>query len=689
LKSLSLFFIKLFSLVVLTQSSPVFAQVECTRIDSLKAILPSQTSEAKVKTHNWLAWCLSKQGADSALFHAEEAIRISSQIGDEDLLFTSYLRKGVVFYRRGDYDNANHNYLQAKEIANRINDTRAKGRVATNLGSLALERGDYLNAKRSYLLAFQSLVEKDQIRNRAITAMNLSMAYRNLRVLDSAFHFANYSLKKLDSLQLNEDQGKIREELGRLWVRRGDLSKAKDFFLNAIHYYQQGNANLSLANGYMELGNLYYRMKNWDSALHYDLLALNLKQVLNTTSNIVELTNNLALLYEVKLKPDSARHFYNLGEQLAKANSDSLGLALIYFNKAVKASDEEAVVLYQNAFSIYERLGSESFLLQKTANLLGNKLRKLNQYEKAFPYDEEARRLEDQAQKSEFRLIELEKDNEIQRTENQLQKAQLNQLRLEQKNTYTTAISAFIVVVLSGLWLLRYRVNQVQLAARDERIEALLQKQELSALSAMVEGQESERKRIAQDLHDRLGSMLAMVKLHFTTVNKSLAELQDQARERYEEANALLDQACDEVRKVAHDMVSGVLVDFGLVAALKKMAESITKSGELRVDVMAYGMTERIDRPFEITLYRIVQELTGNVLKHAKANELTVQLIKKDNNLNITVEDDGTGFELSSLRGKEGMGLRNLEERVKSLNGDFSIDSSPGNGTHINMNIPL
>jgi len=219
--------------------------------------------------------------------------------------------------------------------------------------------------------------------------------------------------------------------------------------------------------------------------------------------------------------------------------------------------------------------------------------------------------------------------------------------------------------------------------------EQLIHEQELKSISAMLEGQETERKRIASDLHDRLGSMLSTVKLYFGLVEEQLDMREEKNKEQYNKANFLLDQACEEVRKISHNLVSGDLASFGLVPALTQMKSTIEDSGLIKINFFSFGMDIRLGSTVEITLYTIVQELINNILKHSKATEVTIQLNKGGNNLNIVVEDNGLGFDVASAQSKGGMGLKSLETRVGKLNGNISIDSRKGKGTTIIINIPV
>ena len=158
-------------------------------------------------------------------------------------------------------------------------------------------------------------------------------------------------------------------------------------------------------------------------------------------------------------------------------------------------------------------------------------------------------------------------------------------------------------------------------------------------------------------------------------------------KEPLEKTSGMLDDAYQEVRRIAHNMVSGVLTKFGLIPALQELARTISEGGEMNVKVISSGLGDRLNNKIEITLYRIVQELLSNILKHANASETIIQLTRLNGELNISVEDNGKGFNPEKI--KYGMSIKNIEARVQALEGTFFIDSGKGNGTTVMIDLPI
>ncbi|WP_396636462.1 sensor histidine kinase [Maribacter sp. R77961] len=219
---------------------------------------------------------------------------------------------------------------------------------------------------------------------------------------------------------------------------------------------------------------------------------------------------------------------------------------------------------------------------------------------------------------------------------------------------------------------------------KQERVDNLLKEQELVSIDAMIEGQEKERQRVANELHDDLGSLMATIKLHFdnSKISKQDPSLQN--------AEKLLEEAYQKVRSMAHSKNSGVMSNQGLLPAVKKMAQVITETNALEVSVEAFGMGERLENSLELSLFRMVQELVANAIKHAEASTVSIQLTQHEDNLNIIIEDNGKGFDRSKIdTGKTGMGLTTIEKRVEHLEGNFTVDSVLGKGTSILIDIPV
>lgn len=285
-------------------------------------------------------------------------------------------------------------------------------------------------------------------------------------------------------------------------------------------------------------------------------------------------------------------------------------------------------------------------------------------------------------------------ESSILAVQNETDKLRLDTFRLDterkQNRNWLIAASLALILVLGIAILLQKNTTKKRQLAEQEailkqqRVENLLKEQELVSIDAMIAGQEKERQKVANELHDDLGSLMATIKLHF---DKAGTGAKDPALQN---AQKLLEEAYQKIRRMAHSKNSGVMSDQGLLPAIKKMAKSISESNTLQVSVEDFGMGDRLENSLELSIFRMVQELVANAIKHAEASKVNIQLTQHEDNLNIIVEDNGKGFNRSQvIKEKSGMGLTNIEKRVEHLEGNFTVDSVLGKGTSILIDIPV
>lgn len=203
----------------------------------------------------------------------------------------------------------------------------------------------------------------------------------------------------------------------------------------------------------------------------------------------------------------------------------------------------------------------------------------------------------------------------------------------------------------------------------------------------MLESHERERQQIANELHDNLGSLLATLKLNFQNLSRYQ---KDENKSLFEKTDALLEETYQKVRNISHLKNLGIVGSDGLVVAVKNMAEKMTVINRLNINVIPHGLTERLANLTEITLFRIIQELCTNIIKHSEANEVNIYLTQHNSNLlNVIIEDNGKGFDYKKVTKKDGIGLKTIEQKVEQMGGTFTVDSVISKGTTILIDIPL
>ncbi|MBK8950955.1 MAG: tetratricopeptide repeat protein [Flavobacteriales bacterium] len=246
--------------------------------------------------------------------------------------------------------------------------------------------------------------------------------------------------------------------------------------------------------------------------------------------------------------------------------------------------------------------------------------------------------------------------------------------------------------LLALIALLLYRSMRAQATCRKEselhaqRVDELLNQQEIKSINAMMEGQDKERDRVAKDLHDRLGSMLSAIKWQLGELEEDVSEVKSGQVAQYKKVTGMLDDAVGEVRRISHDLVAATLSRFGLAKALEDLRDTVQVNGRLNVELRHHGLDKRLERSMEIMLYRIVQELLSNVLKHANARNVSIDLTRMPGLVSVIVNDDGIGFDPNAV--KNGMGLGNVRTRASAFGGSVHIDSRSRAGHHGECGVP-
>ncbi|HEY0745017.1 MAG TPA: AAA family ATPase [Chryseosolibacter sp.] len=220
-----------------------------------------------------------------------------------------------------------------------------------------------------------------------------------------------------------------------------------------------------------------------------------------------------------------------------------------------------------------------------------------------------------------------------------------------------------------------------------ERLAMLIEAQKDAHMKALMHAQDNERKRIASDLHDSLGSLLSSVRLRFNGLQNEFFQRVPEKSHRFAESLKLLDEAIDELRHISHTMVPVSLSRFGLPSALQTFIEQVSTSGQLEVRLQILGMDARLAEEMEVRVYRICQELVQNVIKHARATTLRIQLIRHRDSLNIMVEDNGIGLQKESVT--RGFGFSTIQSNVDLFKGTFDLESQPGKGCLVLIDLPI
>lgn len=397
-------------------------------------------------------------------------------------------------------------------------------------------------------------------------------------------------------------------------------------------------------------------------------------------------------------------YFFSEGIYYARQNKHSL--ALMSFGKGIKSAEKHhnSSALNRLKFAEYEVLfklkkfdrakSNLEFLIENTHFILDKKnyfkeLSKIynatKEYPKAYYYSNKYNVINDSLNDAKLKseIVELEakyKKAESERKINLLQSENEKAILQGNNNRLNSMLFAMLsfLLFLTVLFLWVYNKNQKKLSFQKEvnhkqELSALENQQKLSISNALIEGEEIERKRIARELHDGLGSMLSGLKMHLNLANREKKEIDTNV-------NGMLDDSIKELRNISQNLMPESLMKLGLEHALKDLCAAHSNL-DTTIEFQYLIKKSSFPQHFKMMVYRIIQELLNNALKYAKASEILVCCSQNKDVFFITVEDDGIGFDVKEAEKREGMGLRNIKNRIAFLNGKLEIDSIPGKGT--------
>jgi len=242
-----------------------------------------------------------------------------------------------------------------------------------------------------------------------------------------------------------------------------------------------------------------------------------------------------------------------------------------------------------------------------------------------------------------------------------------------------------VVVILVVFLFLFVIIYQRRMIKNQVVLRQLHDEKQIDLLNAVFETQESERKRLAEDLHDSVGQVLSAIKLNLHRLDKVIES--DNPKSLLSDTRMLTDECIQEIRNIIHNVLPPVLTDFGLVDALQALCERLESNTDIKITFTKELPSERFPSEIEVTLYRIAQELFGNAVKHSGATAIQLHLARENGALMMSFSDNGVGFDPENV--KHGFGLKNLESRAQFINGKIHTYTKPHSGTLTTIKVHL
>jgi two-component system, NarL family, sensor kinase len=524
--------------------------------------------------------------------------------------------------------------------------------------------------------------------NIGVSLFNIGIGFRFMSELDSAVQYTLQGARILEGKGYTNIESGMYDGLQTLYLTLGQYDKAIQYGNKAVALARKLDDKSSLATGLSNLGLSYSETDRLQEAKKIFREALEIAETTNNKSIQAIVLNNLSDIAIKESQFDLLKEYANRSIALSVELEDDGSLISGKLSMA-------AYLMSQGDFAAAQQYGLSALELAEKQNLLEGKTTSLGMlsaiafsrqdYKKGFEYYYrkmafETKVFNESLQQKEAAL-RIRYETEKKDTQILLQRTEL------QRKTVFNYLLIGGAAALLLISLLSYRTYRQKQKLQQLRIDELETQQQLLAAEAVMKGEEQERTRLAKDLHDGLGGMLSGIKYSFQTMKGNLI-MTPENQQAFERSMDMLDSSIKEMRRVAHNMMPEVLVKFGLDTALRDFCDDINRSGALKVSYQSIGMEQvEVTQSVAITVYRIAQELLNNTMKHAGASSAIVQLSKTVTGLDITVEDDGKGFDTTILKATRGIGWSNILSRVEYLKGRMDVQSVPGKGTSVHVEI--
>ncbi|MEO6136845.1 MAG: sensor histidine kinase [Ginsengibacter sp.] len=623
------------------------------KVDSLlKLISTAKEDTAKAMLLLTIGDCYQTNNQDSASFYLEKGKALSQSLHFDKGLYYYYQTNTVLSYTKGEYAIARTNATQGLVLARKLGDS---SKAVAMLNNMAIIQAYFGNYKEQLQLTLEVVRAVEKMKDSA----KISGAYHNLA---NCYH-----------------------NLGQ--YRKG--VNAASYSVNTNRIVKQKNGYINRANS--TLAQCYEGLNMYDSSLHFYRIAISESQRLNdkyAEGMIYGYTCNLlAEMNRFKEMLTTAQQSLSLSKKLQSRQMMAGSLFNIAYAEYFNRNNVEAKKYIYEALNIASK-DSLKDELKNTYTILSYIAAKDGDFKTSLFAKQKADSIIAASLNEEVLIstTDLEKKYETEKKEAQIKQLEaqkkVQQLSIRQKNIFNYILLGGFISLLMILLMGLSNYKQKQ-KLQQQRITELETEKKLTATEAVLKGEEQERTRLAKDLHDGLGGMLSGIKYSMNTMKGNLI-MTPENTQAFERSIDMLDSSIKEMRRVAHNMMPEALVKFGLDSALNDFCNDINQTGALKVNYQSIGLdSAAIDQTTGITIYRIVQELLNNIMKHAAAKNAIVQVSKFNGLLSVTVEDDGKGFDPVILKGAKGIGWTNIQNRVEFLKGKLDINSQAGKGTSV------
>ena len=607
-------------------------------IKSLKKNASSTVDSIRFTAYSDLVWELKDLNKTEALLYANKLIKEAETKGDKKWIAQGYNDIGIVNLRSGNLDVALKALEKSLNYRKELNNPKDIVSSLAKIGNIYVEQLKYTKAINNFIEACKICEKHNMDAYLGMLYGNIATIYNTLNQSNLALNYAKKSLSIHIATKNEAGFGSCYSTIGSCMADIGlydssliYLEKAKTIL------YNQGMYN-EYCTAINNLGQIHRKFNNSLKGIPYYKEAVKISKEIGDTLGYVIYETNLAATLIENGNLDEAEKFYK---------------EAIYISKNKKLT-ENLLKIYRGAVSLY---------------IYKKDLDEANRYLDLFIT------LKDSAFSKDFssQLSEMQTKYEVEKKDATILK---NELEIERQKKQG-AIKNIIIII--SIIILIVILISIVITKKYNRIKQQIKQQQLLNQIAF-ETEQVERERIAKDLHDSVGQKLSVVKMQLSIKNSDAIATSN-----------LLDEAIQDVRNVSHNLMPADLSK-GLITAIENMSDQINLlSHELQVhlNITNPARSSTIEKHQSMLIYRVIQELLNNAIKYAQARNIHINMDCEKNLLKLNLTDDGVGFDVNSLEKKDGLGIKNIKDRVQQMSGNIQLESKNGKGTQYQISIPI
>ncbi len=645
----------------------------------------SSDNAQMAKVLNLIGKTLVGQGKrKEAVTYFEQSLPLFEKNGMERDMAAVFNNLASAHNNLGNSDQSMQAAIKGLAIAEKYNDYGTESSLCNNISKLLYETKRYVEATEYSLQAVKAAEKISDQRMLGIAYVNLANQYEDgLKEHQKAIDLYKAALSIFKKIGFQRGIQAATNNLAAMLYRQGFYDESLMLFKDNLAIGEKGENKVGLPLNYLNIGRVLSKKEQYPDAKAYFEKAEEMGAKYAEASVMLEIFTHRATLDSAMNDYKSAFLYRNRQLKLQDSlMNEKINLSLSDMKVKYETDKKQQQITLLNAQNQVQELD----LARKNLALKNNalELNQKNQSLQLMTLSLDNKELELFKSTAQIRGKELENEKQQQNIKALNAENAVKALQLTQRNLWLGGLAGLFL--LSGI--LGYTLYTKRKNAQEAAFRQAISQQKIDAAKAILEAEERERRRIAGDLHDGVAQLVVASKMQLASMGAKLNFKTEQERFEYEKVLSLISESADEIRSVSHQMMPNALLRLGLVSALQEFVQKINGS-QLSVYLDVQGLDQRMEAEVETTLYRVIQESVNNVIKHAQASRLDIQLIRDDKELSVTIEDNGKGFDSKNPAYTEGgLGLKNLRSRIEYLNGTLDIESSVGKGTLVAIYIP-